>query len=102
MKLQSCFESSDLYKGARVGLPEHVARVLHQTVDVRRLLSPAVDQLRQTVALALLLVLEVRQEELSFDLDLVHEAVALLVDDRSPLVDASLTVTQCRRMQYGT
>jgi len=82
---------SHLYECTWVGLSENIASILHEAVDVRCLLPPAVNRLRQTVALALLLVLEVRQKELSLDLHLVDEAVTVLVDDRSPLVNTSLT-----------
>jgi len=72
---------SDLDESTRVGFGEYVAGVLYQTLQAGALLSTAVDQLCDAVALTPLLILEVGEEELAFHLELVDKAVTLLVDN---------------------
>jgi hypothetical protein len=54
------------------------------------LLTQAFNVLHQTVAFALLLVVEIGQEKITLSLNLVDQTVAVAVDHRSPFARAAL------------
>ena len=79
-----------LKKGALVVFFEHVSRVLCHTAEAERMLATHVDTLHEGAALALLFVLEVRQEELHLGVNLRNKTLALFAGLATLDVDGAL------------
>ena len=79
-----------LKKGALVVFFEHVSRILRHTAQAERMLATHVDTLDERAALALLFVLEVRQEELHLGVNLRNQTLALFAGLATLDVDGAL------------